>query len=144
MRKPLLALAALIAVTATFAANDTPQPLLPDTFEWTGPPNNPALKAAWMLGAEKTDSPYLLRVRIAAGGRIPPHTHPDTRNSTVLSGTLYVGFGEKFDENRLVAVPTGGVYVAPAGVPHYLYAKDGPVEYQESGTGPTGTQPVTH
>lgn len=73
------------------------------------------------------------------GGKIPVHTHPDTRYSTVLSGTLYVGFGETFDESTLVVVPTGAVYVAPAGVKHYLYAKDGDVEYQEGGVGPTAT-----
>ncbi len=56
----------------------------------------------------------------------------------MLEGTIYVGFGEKFDENNVVAVPTGGVYVAPAGVPHYIWAKDGPALYQEGGMGPTG------
>lgn len=30
------------------------------------------------------------------------------------------------------------VYVAPAGVPHHLWAKDGAVTYQEGGAGPTG------
>ena len=48
----------------------------------------------------------------------------------MLSGTLYVGFGEQFDESTLVAVPAGAVYVAPAGVPHFLMAKDGEVIYQ--------------
>lgn len=48
-----------------------------------------------------------LRVHLAAGGRIRPHTHPDERNSTVLKGVLYVGFGRIFDESKLVAIPTG-------------------------------------
>ncbi|MBP7149731.1 MAG: cupin domain-containing protein, partial [Acidobacteria bacterium] len=64
---------------------------------------------------------------------------PDERNTTVISGTVYVGFGESFDETKIVAVPAGAVYVAPAGVPHYLWAKDGDVVYQEAGVGPTGT-----
>ena len=58
----------------------------------------------------------------------------------MLSGTLYVGFGETPDDARMTAVPTGAVYVAPANVPHHLWAKDGEVVYQEAGFGPTGTR----
>jgi len=57
----------------------------------------------------------------------------------VLSGTLYVGFGETFDETKVVAIPSGAVYVAPAEVPHYIWAKEGEVWYQEMGMGPIGT-----
>jgi hypothetical protein len=57
----------------------------------------------------------------------------------VLSGTLYVGFGETFDETKVVAIPSGAVYVAPAEVPHYIWAKEGEVWYQETGRGPTET-----
>ncbi len=85
---------------------------------------------------------YILRVKLAAGARMPPHIHPDERNSTVLSGTLYVGFGNTFDELKMIAIPTGGVYVAPATVAHYVWAKDGDVVYQEAGLGPTATTVV--
>lgn len=37
------------------------------------------------------------------------------------------------------AFPTGGVWVAPANMPHYLWAKDGEAVYQCSGTAPTAT-----
>jgi quercetin dioxygenase-like cupin family protein len=124
---------------STAPPNDAPRPILPQSLHWVGVPNSPPLQAAWVLGSEQATGAYVLRVRIAANGRIPPHAHPDTRISTVLSGTLYVGFGETFDESKVVAVPTGGVYVAPADVMHYIWAKDGNVEYQETGIGPTGT-----
>ena len=128
-----------IAAIAIPAIAMTPHAILPDDLKWAGPPQIPALKAAWVLGNETAAKTYALRVRLRQGGKIPVHTHPDTRYSTVLSGTLYVGFGETFDESSLLAVPTGAVYVAPAGVKHYLYAKDGDVEYQEGGVGPTAT-----
>ena len=54
----------------------------------------------------------------------------------MLSGVLYVGFGATFDETVMVAIPTGAVYVAPAQTPHYVWAKDGAVGYQEVGVGP--------
>ncbi len=61
----------------------------------------------------------------------------------MLAGTLYVGFGETFDETKVVTIPTGAVYVAPANVPHYVWAKDGEAMYQEAGVGPTGTSFIT-
>ncbi len=102
------------------------------------------LHAARVLGSENDSGTYALRVKLDKGGKIPPHTHPDTRYSTVLSGTLYVGFGETFAEANMVSVPAGGVYVAPANVPHYLFAKDDDVIYQEAGEGPTATVFIHH
>lgn len=128
--------------TSDDATTDIPKPINPASMVWRSVPNNSALRVAWVLGAEQQPGPYLLRVQLASGGKIPPHTHPDVRNSTVLSGTLYVGFGATFDAAKTVAITTGGVYVAPANVPHYLWAKDGDVMYQESGVAPTATIPA--
>jgi quercetin dioxygenase-like cupin family protein len=111
-------------------------------LRWFSPPGNPALQGAWVVGAEHAPGSYLLRVRLGGNGRILPHTHPDERMTTVLTGTLYVGFGNIFDESGMVAITAGGVYVAPANIPHYLWARDGEVIYQETGTGPTATQPL--
>lgn len=115
-----------------------PTVILPQAAQWFSPPNNPQLRAAWLLGNEKAAASYVLRVSLAKGGKIAPHTHPDTRYSTVLSGTLYVGFGDVADEAKMQAIPSGALYIAPANVPHYLWAKDGDVQYQEAGVGPTG------
>jgi len=132
----------LLALGLAGSCAAQPEPIGPESRPWFSPPQIPGLRAAWLLGSEAGSGPYVLRVQLAAGVRIPPHTHPDTRHSTVLRGKLYVGFGERVDEARWVAVPAGALYVAPAGVPHWLWAKDGEVEYQESGSGPTGTLPL--
>jgi quercetin dioxygenase-like cupin family protein len=131
------------AVTLVAGAAQLPAPILhtPDSFTWFSPPGNPALQGAWVLGEEKAAGTYALRVRLAKGGRIALHAHPDTRYSTVLAGTLYVSFGAGADAPMFV-VPTGGVYVAPALVPHQLWARDGEVIYQEGGVGPTGNLAV--
>ena len=142
-RTLLSGLLALLCATSSTAAQVTqPEPIRPEYLEWSSPPDNPLVQGAWMIGAERAPGAYAFRVTMLKGGRIPPHTHPDTRHSTVLSGTLYVGFGHVSDDSRLVAVPEGAAYVVPAGVPHYLYAKDGDVIYQEGGIGPTATVPV--
>jgi len=139
-----LALLGSTALGAAWAAADaaTPLPVLPESTEWFHAPGNAAVAGAWLIGSESGGAPYQLRVRLQADARIPPHRHPDARSTTVLSGTLYVGFGEHFDEGRLVPIPAGALYQAPAGQAHFLWARDGAVEYQESGFGPTGTQPV--
>lgn len=141
MRPLRLAVFLWIGSLAGLALAETPLPIpiLPDRLTWVRPPHHPALQSAWMVGTESQTGLYLLRVKLAPGGRIPPHIHPDERTTTVLSGTLYVGFGETFDETTVVAIPSGAVYVAPAEVPHYVWAKEGEVLYQEMGMGPTGT-----
>ncbi|HXC59366.1 MAG TPA: cupin domain-containing protein [Steroidobacteraceae bacterium] len=140
-----LACAAFIGMAAVIAGEAPAVKVIhPETSTWSTPPNIPDLRSAWLLGAESETGPYAMRVKLKSGGRVPVHTHPDTRYSTVLSGTLYVGFGNTVNEAQMVKVPAGAVYVAPANVPHYLWAKEGEVEYQEAGVGPTGTRIATN
>jgi quercetin dioxygenase-like cupin family protein len=122
-----------------FAQGAAPAVIGAEGVKWMSPPNLPGVQGAWLLGSQDKPGLYHFRVRLAAGARIPPHTHPDERSTTVMSGTILVGFGDTFDESRMVAVPAGSFYVAPAGVAHYLWARDGAATYQESGIGPSAT-----
>lgn len=143
MKRMAIAVLAGTWLSGVIAADaPVPRPVLPEKMAWVSQPTNPDLQLAWIIGEEKKPGPYVLRVKLAAGGRIQPHAHPDERNSTVLSGTLYVGFGKTFDTAQMVAVPVGGVYVTPANMPHFIWAKDGEVLYQEVGVAPTGTLAV--
>jgi len=119
-----------------------PSPILPDNLSWVTTPVITGGQIAWVLGGERKPGAYLVRIKLAGDAKIFPHTHPDERNTTVLSGTIYVGFGETFDERNMIAIPAGAVYVAPANVPHYIWAKGGEAMYQESGVGPTDSRPV--
>jgi hypothetical protein len=114
-----------------------PRPLLPDSFHWLSPSENPALSYAWVLGNGNEPGPCILHVKLSVGGRIPPHTQPDEPHVTVLAGTVHLGFGESFDESKLIALPAGAVCV-PSNVPHYGWARDGEAIYQEAGVGVTG------
>jgi quercetin dioxygenase-like cupin family protein len=133
-----------ILTSTAIGQNHAPIPILPDSIRWVSPPNVSGLQAAWILGSEQKSGTYILRVKLTAGTKIPPHTHPDERNTTVLKGTIYVGFGETFDEVKVVAIPEGAVYVAPANIPHFVWAKDGDAIYQEAGVGLTGTTFIKH
>lgn len=141
MKYPLYCLLLVPALWCSwgYTDNPAPRPIHPEQAQWASPPALPGVHGAWLLGAENTGSLYQFRVRLEPGAKIPPHSHPDERNSTVLKGTLYVGFGERADADKMIAIPQGAIYVAPANVAHYLWAKDGEVIYQESGVGPSAT-----
>jgi len=78
------------------------------------------------------------RVKFPAGQVVQAHSHPDDRIYTVISGTWYIGWGEKFDESKLTALPPGSLYTEPAKVTHFITTKED-VVVQVSGTGPTAT-----
>ena len=81
--------------------------------------------------------PYTLRLKFPAGYKLAPHTHPDDREVTILSGTWYIGYGQQFDEAALKALPAGSFYTEPANVAHFIAIKE-PVIIQVRGTGPSG------
>ena len=62
-----------------------------------------------------------------------PHTHPEDRVYTVISGIFYIGLGDEFDEAKLQAFPPGSVIVLPGGTSHFHWAKSG--EYVDTGDG---------
>jgi quercetin dioxygenase-like cupin family protein len=70
-----------------------------------------------------------------------PHTHPDERVVTVLSGTFYLGSGPTFDESKAKELEAGSVTVVPPNTVHWGFAKDSAVTIQEIGVGPTATTP---
>lgn len=82
---------------------------------------------------------YAARVLIPAGLRVLPHAHPDDRMVVVVSGTLLVGFGDRFDQVDMKAMPPGSFFTEPAGRVHFAWARDGDVVVQVSGVGPSGT-----
>ena len=85
---------------------------------------------------------YAYRTKFAANFRNQPHYHPDERIVTIVFGTLYVGYGEQFDESKLKALPAGSIFTEPAKQPHFVWAKDVEVIIQVIGYGPSATTPV--
>ena len=101
-------------------------------------------ESAKIYGDQTKPGPYsfLTRPRTVPGAASKPHSHPDTRTYTVISGTWYIGFGDKFDESKLIALKPGSVYTEPAGVPHFVLIKDEGTIVQITGTGPSRLIPV--
>jgi len=99
-----------------------------------------ASRTVTLFGDPRTEGLYVTRTLIPHGAKTMPHTHPDSRTVTVLSGVCYYGRGEEFDESLVIPMPPGSFFTEPAGIPHYIWAKDGDVIVQTTGIGPSGTQ----
>jgi quercetin dioxygenase-like cupin family protein len=113
---------------------------LPDQIEWKAPAVSPGPSTAALYGDPSKPSVYVARTKLPAGFKFLPHTHPDEwRTVVVLSGTLYFGLGDKWDEGKLKTYPTGTFFSEPKNTPHFVWAKDGEVIIQVTGMGPSGT-----
>ena len=143
MSKAVAATAVLLAIAAVSCAallapgtKDVITAVTPDKVPWFTPPYyTDGRQRARLLGDSSQGGPWIDRVKIPAGGRVLAHTHPEDELVTVIEGTWFVGEGPKFDEAKLRPYPPGSFVVIPAGVPHFLAAKEGPVVVQLSGAG---------
>jgi quercetin dioxygenase-like cupin family protein len=114
--------------------------LTPDEIRLSADASRPgAMEMAALAGDMAKPGLYAARIRIPGGLRIEPHVHPDDRAVVVLAGTLYVGYGDRFDPAAMKALPPGSFFTEPAGKAHFAWARDGDVILQVSGIGPSGT-----
>ena len=115
----------------------------PDKLEWKdGPPSLPkGAQIAVLEGDPSKDGPFVFRVKVPDGYRIPPHTHPKTERVTVISGQLNIGMGEKFDEKARQPMPAGTYGYWEAGMKHFVWIK-GETIVQLHGIGPWSIQYV--
>lgn len=91
---------------------------------------------AAMVGDPMKSGPYAVRLKIPPNTTLGAHYHGDAENVTVISGTLYVGLGDKVDKNKLTALNAGAFVHLNAGVHHYALTKDDGAVIQINGQGP--------
>lgn len=140
----------LLAATLTFAGASTAHaadslPLnqfgsvLSEDMKWqTFPAFPPEARLSVVAGNPAEAAPYVVRVKLPAGVKLMPHTHPEDRIYTVISGVFYIGIGTTFDPAKLLAYPPGAVVILPKNTPHFHWARAGDYMTQVSGIGPLG------
>jgi len=130
---------ALSFAVAALAQGTAPVALTADKMQWSpqGALALPGLEQVSLVGDPSKPGPYTIRLKFPAGYKLAPHTHPDPREVTILSGTWYTGYGEQADPALLKALPAGSFYTEPANVSHFVVVRQ-PVMIQVSGTGPSG------
>ena len=109
----------------------------PADLKWkVGPPSLPkGALIAVLEGDPSKEGPFVFRVKVPDGYRIPPHTHPKTERVTVISGIFIIGMGAKFDEKTGRAMPAGTYGHWPAGMMHFVRV-EGETVVQFHGMGP--------
>lgn len=85
---------------------------------------------------------YTIMLRVPAHTQIQAHSHRDDRVATVVSGTWHIGYGDKFDESKMKALPPGSFYTEPPGGTHFAATGDEAVVVQITGYGPSSTDYV--
>ncbi|BAU49098.1 cupin [Sulfurifustis variabilis] len=145
MKHALLPIVPLIAAALgnglAVASETGPVLVAPAEVKWTaGPPSmSPGAQMAVISGDLKSPAPFTFRLKLPASYRIAPHTHPAIEHVTVISGTLYMGPGDKPDRTKAKALTPGSLAVFPAG--HSMYAwTEGETVIQVHGVGPWGIE----
>jgi quercetin dioxygenase-like cupin family protein len=117
--------------------------ILSEAVDWNPfPAFPPTARLAVLVGQPQEAAPYVIRVKLPSGVKLMPHTHPEDRVYTVISGVFYIGIGERFDVEGLEAYPPGAVIVLPGGTPHFHWARSGEYVTQVSAIGPLGLEYV--
>jgi uncharacterized RmlC-like cupin family protein len=98
----------------------------------------PGAKAAVLQGNPSEKGLFTIRLQLPANYKVPAHWHPNDEHVIVLSGALYMGMGDKLDQEAGKPVKVGGFALVPAKKNHYAYTKEattiqvygiGPVEF---------------
>ena len=134
----LLAFLIVVASAPAFGAEPQASTLVhaKDLVFGPAPPSLPAgARIAVLQGDPGRDGPFVIRLMLPKGYRIPPHSHSRDEQLTVLSGTMYLGMGDVFDPGTARGLAAGGFHALRAGTRHYAFAKQ-PTIVQVSGNGP--------
>jgi quercetin dioxygenase-like cupin family protein len=148
MRRNLmsLAIAGALAVSVVALAKTnlaTLFALTPGEMKFVPEPARPGLASSVLVGDPSNPGIYAVHTKLPANFRIEPHSHSEAwRIATVLSGVLYYGYGDTFDERKLKALGPGSVVVEPKDAPHFAMTKGEPVMLHIVGDGPAVTTAV--
>jgi Domain of unknown function (DUF4437) len=136
----LITPAVLLMAPALASAADAPSDhvmLNAADIKWGPPP--PVLpkgaKLAVLYGDPGKPGPFVMRLMAPANYKIAPHWHSIAENLTIISGTLYLGDGDKMDMKAAHALKAGGYHYLPGKAHHYAFTKTATV-IQVHGDGP--------
>ncbi len=132
----LLSFVALGVAGFAAIAQDSARTFTPGEIPWKPSTRVQGLENADLAGDSSRPGPVVYRVKFPPNYQIQAHTHPDDRTYTVISGVWYVGWGTKFDDTKLKAMPAGSFYTEPANVPHFVTTKGEGAIVQITATGP--------
>lgn len=112
---------------------------IPKDIKWTTAPDvlPKGAEISVLEGDPSKNGPFTLRLKLPTNYRIPPHWHPVIEHVTVISGTLYIGMGDKFDEKLAKELTMGSFAYMQPGMRHFAFTHS-PAIIQLHGIGPWG------
>jgi hypothetical protein len=113
---------------------------LPEKINWVANPSGS--ESAVLVGDPSKPGLYVVLNKWKAHHNSKPHSHPNDRFITVISGTWWVGTGEDYNTDNLKPVPAGSFVTHYGKEVHYDGAKEGDVVLQIVGIGPATASPV--
>jgi quercetin dioxygenase-like cupin family protein len=97
----------------------------PDQIEWKeAHPLLPGAYTAVVFGDPKKSGLYVIRLKLPANYQVPPHRHSQDEYITIISGSLNVGIGNKFDRSTSTFLPIEGSIFIPNNISHFAWTTD--------------------
>ncbi|AMK79227.1 MULTISPECIES: cupin domain-containing protein [Methylomonas] len=140
---PALAVALSFAYGSAAAVELDPKAIsikLPDQINWVANPSGS--ESAVLVGDPNKPGLYVVLNKWKAHHNSKPHSHPNDRFITVISGTWWVGTGTDYDPEHLQPVSAGSFVTHYGNEIHYDGAKDEDTILQIVGIGPATSTPA--
>ena len=137
----LIAIAVVLGGLASTAlaqgASESEAFVNPKDIKWgAAPPSIPrGAKIAVLQGDPSKAGPFVVRLMVPPGYKIPPHWHTQDESLTVISGTFYFGTGDKVEASKSHTLTPGAFHFLSGKDHHFLVAKSEAV-IQINGNGP--------
>lgn len=146
IRKPLAPVLAILlglSSAVTGAAELDPKAIsikLPEQINWVANPSGS--ETAVLVGDPAKPGLYVVLNKWKTHHNSKPHSHPNDRFITVISGTWWVGTGSDYNPDDLKPVPAGSFVTHYGNEIHYDGAKDEDTILQIVGIGPATSVPA--
>ncbi|HET9843040.1 MAG TPA: cupin domain-containing protein [Gammaproteobacteria bacterium] len=114
--------------------------LTPEELNWIkGPDSLPSgVQMVILEGHPSKAGSFTMRLKVPAHYKIPAHWHPADEHVTVLQGSMYMGMGDKLDENQGKKLPIGSFAAIPKKMHHFAWTGGEETIIQLHGNGPWG------
>ena len=124
-RLTLLSVAAFLLASSVVTAQDSGRTVTPSELQWKAG-RVAGLERANLVGEPGKAGPVVFRLKLPPNYTVQAHTYPDDRTYTIMSGTWYLGWGTKFDDAKLKALPAGSFYTSGQRA-HFVATQSEPV-----------------
>ncbi len=135
MSKKIIGALLLAVASQSFAYSNTPNILEPSNIHWQQLPVAPILQYAVLAGDPTKREFFVARLKLPGNYTDIVHQHSEARYDTIISGSYFIGFGNRVEKQKTHKLLAGSFITCPARVKHYGYTEE-PTVIQISGIGP--------